>query len=139
MTENKFLEKEPIPNDDLLKKTIGLTFKHLEDIRTNIREHYGETTEEWKYYGKKYGWTLKTLLKKRNLFFITACDGSFNMAFVFGDRAVNEIEKSDISPDLAEQVLSARKYAEGRGLTIQVKDDKYLKDIKELIDIKINN
>ena len=139
MSENKFLEKEPVPNDELLKKTIGLTFKHLEEIRTNIRENYGETIEEWKYYGKKYGWTLKTFLKKRNLFFITAYEDSFNLVFIFGDKAVRVIEESDISPDLKEQVLSARKYAEGRGLTIHVNNDTYVKDIKKLIDIKIKN
>ncbi|MFQ6084086.1 MAG: DUF3788 domain-containing protein [Candidatus Aminicenantia bacterium] len=139
MSENAFLQKEIVPNDTLVEKKLGLNYQYLKEIRSFIKETLGETTAEWKYYGKKNGWLLKTLYKKRNLFFVNVCDGYFKITFVFGDKAVNAINNEDISQDLKEEVLAARKYAEGRGLTIRVNDDSCLMDIKKLINIKIDN
>ena len=58
---------------------------------------------------------------------------------MFGDKAVQEIENSDISDELKKKVLNAKKYAEGRGLVVEVKDNTSISDIKKLIEIKINN
>lgn len=128
-----------MPTDSLLRAAIGETFSHVEHIRAFVKEKYGATTEEWKFYGQKYGWQLKTFLKKRNLFFIIPLESSFKIVFIFGDRAVEAIEKSDVSEALISEVVGAKKYAEGRGLSIDIKDQKALKDVEILIDIKINN
>jgi len=60
------------------------------------------------------------------------------VTFVFGDKAVNSIVDSTISPTLKTALMEAMKYAEGRGLSIKVEDDKYLADIKMLLQIKVN-
>ena len=41
--------------------------------------------------------------------------------------------------NLKQTVIGAKKYAEGRGLSIDVQNDTIIGDIKTLIDIKINN
>ena len=99
----------------------------------------GETREEWKFYGKKGGWVLKTFLKKRNLFFIGIYKGYFRITFVFGEKAFKEIMDSDLSAELKSELEGARKYAEGRGLGIQIDAPAYMEDIKKLIRIKIEN
>ena len=139
MSEIVFNDKNNKPDDRQLSQKIGSNFKHLKTIKNHIIKKYGTITEEWKFYGQKYGWQLKHLLKKRNLFFIIPYLSYFRIVFIFGDRAVEKIEKSDISGDLKEAVLNARKYAEGRGLSIDVKDGTSIEDIKKLIEIKINN
>jgi len=139
MSENILLEKEVIPDDKLLKEKLASTYSYLTEIRQIVNETVGETTEEWKHYGKKYGWQLKNLFKKRNLYFIIICDGFFKIIFVFGDKAVSAIQKENISQNLKDELLAAKKYVEGRGLSIIVKDKKYLSDIKKLIEIKIKN
>lgn len=80
--------------------------------------------------------TYSQLKEIRNLFFITICNGYFNLTFVFGDKAVGSIGDSAISPSLKTALMEARKFAEGRGLSIKVEDDKYLSDIKMLLQIK---
>lgn len=137
MSENVFLSKEVKPTEELVKENLLDTYSQLEEIRKFIDDTLGETLEEWKNYGKKIGWLLKKLYKKRNLFFITICNGYFNVTFVFGDKAVNSIVDSAISPSLKTALMEARKYAEGRGLSIKVEDDKYLPDIKALLQIKV--
>ena len=139
MSENIFLKKENMPNHTLVEEKLGSNYKYLKKIRNYVKDIVDGPIEEWKYYGKKNGWLLKTLSKKRNLFFINVCDNFFKITFIFSDKAVNAIKEKSISKKLINELLSTRKYAEGRGLTIPVKSVKYLPDIQKLINIKINN
>ena len=136
---NQFKIKDEVPDDDRVKEILQSNYSNLEAIRSYIAETIGETIEEWKFYGVKYGWNLKKFYKKRNLFFIGIYDGYFKISFVFGERAFNAIMESDISADLKTELSRARKYAEGRGLSIDVHDDTFLNDIKKLLQIKIKN
>lgn len=139
MPEVVFDDKTQTPDENLLSEKLGPSFQFWQEIRTLVRDNYDNIIEEWKFYGQKYGWQLKTFLKKRNLFFLIPSDSCFRIVFVFGDKAVNEIEKSDVAKNLKNDIMNAKKYAEGRGLPIEVIDNKYLADIKMLIDIKVNN
>ena len=140
MNEEKvFNKKDAIPDEEMVRKALGSSYAYLENIRQFVKEEIGETVEEWKFYGQKLGWTLKKYLKKRNLFFIGMYPGYFRIAFVFGERAANNVFDSDIAEVLKKELSEARKYAEGRGINIKVDDDTYLDDIKELIRIKVQN
>jgi len=139
MPEVKFDDKTIKPNDDLLSKKIGKSFEYWVEIQKYVKSNYENIIEEWKFYGKKYGWQLKTLLKKRNLFFLIPSESSFKITFIFGDKAVEAIKQSNISDELKSAVVEAKKYAEGRGLPIIIKNKKYLPDIKTLIRIKVSH
>jgi hypothetical protein len=139
MSENQFKEKNLVPDEQSIRETLKSNYIHLEAIRSYIAGSIGETKEEWKYYGAKYGWNLKNFYKKRNLYFIGMYDGYFKISFVFGERAFNAIMGSEISADLKTELSKARKYAEGRGLSIDVHDDTNLNDIKKLLQIKVKN
>jgi hypothetical protein len=134
-----FIESSIKPNDALLDQSIGNTCVLWHELKSYIFEKYGETTEEWKFYGKKYGWTLKKILKKRNLFFLNPSKDFFNIAFVFGDRAVAAIEESNLPIAIIDEITNARKYAEGRGINIEVRISEDITIIKQLLDIKISH
>lgn len=137
--EKVFLTKETMPDEEMINETLGSNYAHLQAIRQFIAEEIGDTSEEWKYYGKKLGWTLKKFYRKRNLFFIGMYKGYFKIAFVFGERAAKNVFDSGIAAELKKEFSEARKYAEGRGISINVENDIYLDDIKELIRIKVRN
>ena len=139
MNDNIFLEKEPVPTDELIKKAIGNPFQQLLELRKFIKENVGPTTEEWKYYGKKYGYNLKTFLKRRNLFFIIFYEGHFRIGFVFGSRAESAIMESDVSEKSKKKLSEARKYGEGKGIAFDVFDAEPMEDIKKLILLKVEN
>lgn len=139
MSEKVFTAKEEMPTDKMVSEKLSAVYSQLESIRTHLLETLGETREEWKYYGKKLGWTLKTFYKKRNLFFIGIYEGYFQITFIFGEKAFKVIMDSEVSAELKSELKAARKYAEGRGLTMKVAGPAYLEDIKKLIKIKIEN
>ena len=139
MSEPIFLDKSKQPAENELKQTLGSTFDLWQEIKTFIKSEIGETAEEWKFYMKSTGWQLKTLLKKRNLFFFTPYQNCFRITFVFGEKAVAEVEKSDIPQSIIDELLNAKKYMEGRGLSIWVKNEYDVEIIKKLLKIKVNN
>ena len=137
MSSSVFAEKSIQPDDQMLAEALGRAYPLWIEIKSHIQAEYGELVEEWKHYGPKSGWILKSLNKKRNLFFLTPCQGYFRIAFVFGDKAVAAIEKSDLPAAMIEEIRAAKKYAEGRGLRLEVKKRSDVKNVKKLIAIKV--
>jgi len=56
----------------------------------------------------------------------------FKAGFVFGDKAVTEVEQSDLPEEIKVTLKNTKKYAEGPGFSMDVKSP-------ELIEIKIQN
>jgi len=139
MSTNVFIDKLVKPDDQALVMALGKTYPLWAEIEKHVAAAHGESTEEWKYYGPKSGWTMKTLYKKRNLFFFTPCQGYFRIAFVFGNRAVAEILTSDLPKAMIEEVKNAKRYVEGRGLRVEVKTHRDVESVKKLIAIKVMN
>lgn len=139
METSIFTDKSVRPDNKKLAETLGHKARFWEAIKRHIEEKYGDVTEEWKFYGAKSGWVLKLLLKKRNLFFFTPLEGDFRLGFVFGDKAVSAIEKSDLPKDMINTLKNAKKYVEGRGLRVEVKSAADVENVKKLIDIKVRN
>jgi len=136
MSDNQFKVMDDPPTEKRMVEVLGATYEYLEGLRNFLRKEIGETVEEWKYYGVKNGWILKTFLKKRNMFFIGIYEGYFRITFVFGDRAVQSVMESEVTEDTKRSLQEARKYAEGRGISFEVGDDSHLSDIEHLIKIK---
>ncbi len=139
MPENPFTDKNIKPDDKSLAKVLGESNKLWNDLKRHLRESYGELIEEWKFYSPKYGWTLKLLKKKRNLFFFSPKPNALRVSFIFGDKAVSQIESSNLPDEMKTALRNARKYAEGRGLLIEVKSADEIDQIKKLVEIKLNN
>jgi hypothetical protein len=139
MSASVFADKAAKPDGPMLAKALGKSYPLWREIKEHLKVEYGDLTEEWKFYGQKSGWILKTLRKKRNLFFFVPLEGSFSVSFVFGDKAVAAAEQSDLPRSLVAELKSARKYAEGRGLRIDVKSATDVEHIKKLVEIKVNN
>jgi len=139
MSVSFFEDKNTNPDDKILAKALGKSNRLWQEIKKHLKTEYGELIEDWKFYGQKSGWILKTLRKKRNLFFFIPLKGSFRVSFIFGEKAVAKVEKSDLPKELITELKNARKYAEGRGLRIDVKNSADVENIKKLVEIKVNN
>ena len=139
MAVSIFGDKTTEPTDHMLVIAMGGSYQLWKGIRDHLRIEYGELTEEWKFYGRKTGWLLKTLRKKRNLFFFIPLEGSFRLSFVFGDRAVAAAEQSNLPKHFITTLKNARRYAEGRGLQVDVRGPADIEHVKMLVQIKVNN
>jgi len=139
MSSSVFGEKSKPPDDRRLSEALGETFALWTEIRSSVSAEIGGLVTEWKYYGPKSGWIMKSLNKKRNLFFLTPCDGFFRLGFVFGDKAVAAIERSGLPKAMIDEVKNAKRYVEGRGLRVEVRMPADVAAVKTLVAIKIAN
>ena len=139
MSVSVFSNKEIEPDDSLLESELGSSKDFLNEIIRHIQKVYGEARPEWKHYGAKTGWLLKVFYKKRNLFFVVPFKGFFKVSFVFGDKAVENVMSSALPDKIKQELMSARKYAEGRGLQVEVKIKQDVECVLELVRIKMNN
>lgn len=137
MDTSIFSNKELIPGDRDLSEKLGKTCDLWNSIRDYVQEKAPDSVEEWKYSGKKFGWSFRINDKKRVLIYLLPREAYFKAAFVFGQKATDTIVNSTISDTIKKELLSAKVYAEGRGIRIDVRDPEVLEDIRGLIEIKL--
>lgn len=139
MDKSIFIEKEKTPTEKDLKKVLSRSYELWHDIYCLVYQKFPAAISEWNFPGKKYGWSFRIKDKKRAIVYLLPRDKYFKVAFVFGYKAFGEILKSSISDEIKTELKAARVFAEGRGIRLEVRHKKALKDITKLIEIKIAN
>jgi hypothetical protein len=85
MAVSIFDDKSKKPDEKTLKNSSADTWAVWQTIDEHLHEEYGDISSEWKHYGKKSGWVLKVVRKKRTVFYLIPQKGHFDLSFVFGD------------------------------------------------------
>ncbi|MDD3876351.1 MAG: DUF3788 domain-containing protein [Bacteroidales bacterium] len=134
-----FQDKFAIPSEKELMKELGPTYTLWVQIQEFIIEKYPKAQSEWSYPGKKYGWSFRIKDSKRAIIYLLPRNTFFKAAFVFGQKAYDYILESNISIKIKEELMQSKKYAEGRGIRIEIKNNLLIDDIKKLIEIKLAN
>ena len=134
-----FMDKSIKPTADDLPQVLDKTYSLWKLIHDIVLEKYPDGFCEWNFPGKKYGWSYRIKDKRRAIIYFLPREGYFKVAFVFGQKAYDVIMESEIADEIKNELSLARKYAEGRGIGIEMKDDTKDGDIKKLIDIKLAN
>jgi len=132
-----FTDKDKQPDNDDLKEALGETWPFWQEIRNYVLSEYPAGYEEWSF--SSYGWNFRIKDKKRAIIYLLPRDKFFKAAFVFGQKATDTIMNSQVEDSIKTELSSARVYAEGRGIRIDIMDNSLIGSIKELIDIKLAN
>jgi hypothetical protein len=131
------MDKSSMPTIKDLETALGSTYKLWKNSIDFTKQVYPEVVEEWNYSGDKFGWSFRLKDKKRVLVYLLPRDKFFKVAFVFGQKATDAIFESPISENIKSEIRSAKVYAEGRGIRVDVKNKSVIHDIEKLIEIKI--
>ena len=116
-----------------LKKMLGRTSAHWDNLTTHIAAEYAPPDETWNFAGANWGWSLRLKQKKRTVLYLTPLEKHFRVGFVLGGKAVKAAHESDLSESVLAIIDEAKKYAEGYAVIIEVKTKKKSKAFKELI------
>ncbi len=137
METSIFINKEKIPNNNDLTNSLGDTCEIWKTIVDYVHLKYPNSIDEWNC--SKNGWSFRMKDKKRAIIYFLPRDKYFKVAFVFGQKATDIIMQSQIATSIKIELDSAKVYAEGRGIRIDIKDKLIINDIKALIDIKLTH
>ena len=69
---------------------------------------------------------------------MTPCEGQFLASFALGEKAVKAAHTSDLPTSILEAIGSAKKYAEGRGVRLEVRNAKDVTHVEKLAIIKMS-
>lgn len=134
-----FTDKNEVPDMRKLKEALGETFDIWMAFVDFTYENDTNSKEEWNFSSEKFGWSFRIKDKKRVILYLLPREKFFKVAFVFGQKATEQILASDVSEDIKAELNAAKVYAEGRGIRIEIKDRSMIEDIRKLIRFKIAN
>ncbi len=139
MALSAFEDKAHPPTGEDLKVVLGKAHGLWLKLHLHVDSKFAPVSPEWGYSGKAYGWGLRLKTDKRTVLYMTPCHGYFLASFALGEKAVAAAQSSKLSPWVLDAIEKAPKYAEGRGVRLEVKSAADLRQIELLADIKMAN
>jgi hypothetical protein len=139
MALSAFDDKSREPNKAMLTGTLGRSAALWEALVDHLATEYQPLSESWNFAGAKYGWSYRAQRKKRTILYLTPCKKYFLAGFALGEKAVRAAHAAKLPKDILAAIDAAPKYAEGRGIRLEVRYKRDLDGIKKLAAIKMAN
>jgi hypothetical protein len=139
MALSAFDDKSRKPGTGDLKKMLGRTSAHWENLIAYLAGEYTPLDQTWNFAGANWGWSLRLKQKKRTILYLTPCKAYFFVGFVLGEKAVKAAHESSLPDSILTVIDAAKKYAEGRGVRLEIRNNKDLDNVKKLCAIKTAN
>lgn len=131
------MTKKKPPSDDEIAKTIGDVKPLWDDLKEFMFTEYPPITEEWKFTGEKYGWSLRLVHKKRRILYLSPRKGHFRAAVILGERAIEAVRKSGLPEEILDIMNKAPKYVEGTAIYFDVQVKEQIDVLKKFIPSKM--
>lgn len=113
-------DKSQIPTEGDLNAVLGPATKLWDEFRNALASGFPPLTESWGFSGKKWGWSLALTQKKRTIVYLTPSEAFFYAGFALGEKAVAVARQSGLPSSVLATIESAPKYAEGRGVRLEI-------------------
>jgi hypothetical protein len=135
MSPNAFIGRTKPPTDEDLSTKLGAARALWDELLTEL----ALPIHEWNSYSPKAGWSLKLKLKKRTIVYLAPCHGSFRVAFVLGDKAMEAARQLKLPKAVLKIIDEAPRYPEGTGVRLEIAARKDLAAVKKLAEVKLAN
>ena len=138
MALSAFDDKSKPPQPQDLAAMLGKTFVFWNQLRAALETRFGPLSFEWGFTSKSTGWGTRVKTKKRTILYMTPCEGYFLASFALGEKAVKMAHEAKLQVRVLKTIDSAKKYAEGRGVRLEVSCGKDVRDVEKLAIIKMS-
>ena len=138
-SQNAFAGRTKKPSETELRSVLGPCHLLWTQLVSDLKRDFDLDGADWHSSGVKYGWSYRVQRKGRNIVYLGPRAGMFVAAFVFGDKAVAVIRKSDLPDYVLKMLADAKRYSEGTPLRIDVTKPEDLEVVKVLARIKLEN
>jgi len=131
-------DKDKYPDNEVLYSFLGDKKELWLAVMGFLKENYKDSSGEWRYYNDGRQWLFKMVLKKKTIFWTALMNGTFRITFYFTDKALERITSSTLSENIKTEFLTTGKIGLLRPVSIIVSGHDDLKNIFELIRIKVS-
>ena len=139
MAFSAFDEKAREPTDADVAKVLADVSPLWITLKDLVASQFVPLAEDWTFSGKKWGWSLRLKHKKRAVLYMTPSNGCFYVGFALGEKAVVAAHNSGLPRTLLEIIDNSQKYAEGRGVRLEVRSELDLENVISVATIKMEN
>jgi len=134
-----FEDKKHEPTQPQLDEALGRSATHWKALVEHARSEYAPLTEEWGFSGAKWGWSLRLKRKKRTIVYLTPRAKHFVAGFALGEKAVVALRDAGLPAEVEQVIDEAPRYAEGRGVRLEVRTKRDLDVVKRIAAAKMGN
>lgn len=132
-----FDDKSRVPEEEEVAAALGKTYRLWDELKNRIASRFPPLSIDWGYASKSTGWGLRLKQEKRTVLYMTPCQGYFLASFALGEKAVKLAHDSDLPSSVLTIIDGAKKYAEGRGVRLEVRKASDVQVIERLAKIKM--
>jgi Protein of unknown function (DUF3788) len=138
MALSVFDDKSRPPREAELATALKDSFIHWNELKKLIALRFKPLSFEWGFASKTTGWGMRLKNKDRTILYMTPCDGYFLASFALGEKAVKVAHAADLPVPVLKVIDGATKYAEGRGVRLEVKNAMDVRNVEKLAAIKMS-
>ena len=132
-------DKSHEPTDDEVRQALGNAYEVWTHLIDAVAEQIGPVSPTWGFTSKSTGWGLRIRQKDRIILYMTPQTGKFLASFALGERAVAAAKVLKLPSALLEAIDAAPRYAEGRGVRLEVTAKRQIPGLALLAKIKFDN
>jgi hypothetical protein len=136
MALSSFSDKTNPPTNAEIRSALGDAYPLWTSLLALIGERIDPITEVWGFTSASTGWGLRVVHKKRVILYMTPQQNQFLVSFALGEKAVAAARSAALSASVLKAIEAAPRYAEGRGVRIEVKSSRQLPSLATLAEIK---
>ncbi len=130
-------DEKIFPNETVLKKALKDNYPAFEEFYHFFAAQ--EVRLEWRYYRDGKAWLGKLLLRERkNLGWLSVYDDHFRVTFYFPEKHKGKVSRLSITPALKEEFFQQSLIKKLNPLSIRISDKEALKDLSEVLLLKIS-
>lgn len=137
MSLSAFCDKTHQPTDPEVSDVLGDVYAVWNQLIASISEKFSPVVAEWGCSSVKTGWGLRLKGEKRTIMYMAPCRGFFLASFALGEKAVKMAHESGLPSTVLAVIDAAPKYAEGRGVRLQVRCAEDLVWVLKIADAKM--
>jgi hypothetical protein len=132
-------DKSREPTDDALRGVLGKVYPIWSSLIEAVEAQVSPLTRVWGFTSRSTGWGLRLRHNDRVILYMTPQSGQFLVSFVLGEKAVASAREMKLPADMLELIEAAPRYAEGRGVRLEVSKASQVPPLAVLARIKQEN
>jgi hypothetical protein len=136
MALSALADKTHQPTDDDLQSVLGKAHPAWTRLIELVSERIPPISLAWGLTSASTGWGLRLKRKARVILYLTPRDGHFLVSFALGEKAVTAAHACRLPAFVRKAIDAARRYAEGRGIRLEVRQPRHVAALVTLAEIK---
>ncbi|MGZ5436916.1 MAG: DUF3788 family protein [Pyrinomonadaceae bacterium] len=136
MALSAFTDKAHQPTDKDLRSVLAKSYTAWVRLIELVSDRIAPILPVWGFASAKFGWSMRLKRKDRVILYMTPREDHFLVSFALGEKAVAAAHAHKLPATVLTAIESAPKYAEGRGVRIEVRQVREVSALATLAEIK---